>query len=86
MAVEEGLLSEGRGFPITCRQREQSFNRRRAPTIWGHDGVRLPVQAVDYIPDGVDQVLVLLRVGQNDVVKPLHVAVDGLQGGRLSAA
>lgn len=51
----------------------------------GHDGVRLPVQTVDYIPDGVNQVLVLLRAGQNDVVKPLHVGVDGLQGGRLSA-
>lgn len=49
-------------------------------------GVRLPVEAVDHVPDGADQVLVLLWAGQDDAVKLLHVGVDGVECGRLSAA
>lgn len=48
--------------------------------------MQLPVEAVDHIPDGADQVLVLLWVGQNDAVKPLHVGVDGIECGRLATA
>lgn len=47
--------------------------------------MQLPVEAVNHIPDGADQVLVLLWVGQNDAVKPLHVGVDGIECGRLAA-
>lgn len=46
----------------------------------------LPVEAVDHVPDGADQVLVLLWAGQDDAVKLLHVGVDGVECGRLSAA
>lgn len=45
----------------------------------------LPVQTCDYIPHGVDQALVLLGTANDDAVQLLHVGVDGIQSGRLSA-
>lgn len=46
----------------------------------------LPVQTVDHVSHSVDEILVFLGVGDNDAVEPLHVGVDGVQSGGLSAA
>lgn len=48
--------------------------------------MQLPVEAVDHVPDGADQVLVLLWARQDYAVKLLHVGVDGIECGCLSAA
>lgn len=44
----------------------------------------LPVQTVDDVSHGVDEILVFLGVADNDAVELLHVGVNGVEGGRLS--
>ena len=46
----------------------------------------LPVQTVDHVPDRADEVVVLLGVSEDEAVEPLHVGVDGVQGGGLPTA
>lgn len=46
----------------------------------------LPVQAVDHVPHGADEMLVVLGVTDDDAVELLHIRVDGFKGGGLSAA
>lgn len=46
----------------------------------------VPLQTGHHLSDSVDQALVLLGVGQNEAMQLLHVAVDGVQRGRLPTA
>lgn len=46
----------------------------------------LPVQTVDHVSHGVDEIIVFLGVTDNDAMEPLHVGVDGFKGGCLSTS
>lgn len=44
----------------------------------------LPVQTVDHVSHSVDEIIVFLRVADDDAMEPLHVGVNGFKSGRLS--
>lgn len=46
----------------------------------------LPVQAVDHLSHSVDEILVFLRVTDNDAMELLHVGINGFKSGCLATA
>lgn len=46
----------------------------------------LPVQAVDHLSHIVDEILVFLRVTDNDAMELLHVGINGFKSGCLATA
>lgn len=60
------------------------YSSHQKPSV--HIKQLLPVQTVDHVSHGVDEILVFLGVTDNDAVELLHVGVNGVKGGCLSAS